>query len=297
MKFGRLVYRYTGKTFVDNTAIYNIGDNIQTFAIDYLYECAGIDKKDIININASEMKNYSGEYVLCPIFGYASHYKRFNQLPPSDKIIPIYIGFDMSDPTCDDIISSLIKYEPIGCRDEATMELLRSKGVKAYITGCVTTVLPKRNDKLKNGKVFLVDIPHELKEYIPKEYLKNAVEVSHEHELGHSQMTEQDRVTIENDAKEILKRYKEEASLVITSRLHAASPCVAMGIPTIVAINNIDRRFSFIDKLIPIYDSNHFDKIDWNPRPVEMEGIKKQIISLFCDRLKKHMQSTMILFL
>lgn len=48
----------------------------------------GIAKDDIIDINSTDMKYYDGEEVILPMAGYGSHYKRFNQLPTSEKIIP-----------------------------------------------------------------------------------------------------------------------------------------------------------------------------------------------------------------
>lgn len=289
MKFGRLVYRYTGRTYVDGKAIYNIGDNIQTFAVDHFYKRMGIAKEDIVDINFSEMKNYSGDYVILPMAGYASHYKRFNQLPTSDKIIPFFISFEMSDETCDDLIPYLLKHQPIGCRDEATMNLLRRKGVESYTSGCLTITLPRRErePKTNEGKVFFVDIPSKLKEYIPKDLFTNSEYIEHENELGHAPMTEQDRIKIDYQAMAVMEKYKNEARLVVTSRLHAAAPCIALGIPVIVTIDNIDGRFSWLDKLVKLYDSNHYHEIDWNPKPVQIETLKDNIFDIFVKKINK----------
>lgn len=287
MKFGRLVYRYTGQTIIGNSAIYNIGDNFQTFAIDNIYHRLGISQEDIIDINFSEMKNYDGEYVIVLMAGYASHYKRFEQLPTSSKIIPLFFSFEMSDETCDDIVPYLKQYMPIGCRDEATMRLLRNKGVQAYTSGCLTITLPKRQIEPKQKKVFFVDIPSKLEEYIPEELKENCEYVSQEGQIGNVPMTENDRLRIDNYAREVLEKYKNEATLVVTSRLHAAAPCLALGIPVILAIDNIDSRFSWLDKLIPLYDSEHYEEINWNPVAVEIENLKERIITSVCKRLNK----------
>ncbi|MDD3138137.1 MAG: polysaccharide pyruvyl transferase family protein [Lachnospiraceae bacterium] len=287
MKFGRLVYQYTGKTYVDGNAIFNIGDNIQTFAIDHFYEKMGIEKKDIIDINFCEMKQYDGEYVIVPMAGYASHYKRFQQLPTSDKIIPFFISFEMSDEECDDIVPYLKSHEPIGCRDEETMILLRQKGVKAYTSGCLTVTLPKRDKQPEDGKVFLIDIPETLEKYVPNDLKKNCEYIKHEGTIGHAPMTQEDALRIDIEAREKVELYKREAKLVVTSRLHAAAPCVGLGIPVILAINNVDSRFSWLDKLIPLYDMSSFDKIDWSPRPVDIEELKEKIYELFSKKIKK----------
>ncbi len=285
MKFGRLVYRYTGCTYVEKGAIYNIGDNIQTFAVDNLYKKMGIAKDNIIDINFADMQYYDGEEVILPMAGYGSHYKRFNQLPTSEKIIPFFIGFEMSDPMCDDIIPYLQRYEPIGCRDEATMCLLQSKGVKAYTSGCLTITLTKRTEEPKEPKVFFVDISSKLEEYIPDNLRKNCEYIKHEGELETVPMTEEERQKIEELAANVLNKYRNEASLVVTSRLHAAAPCIALGIPVIIAIDNIDRRFSWLDKLVPIYDSEHYGEIDWNAKACDCEWIKDKIFEVFRDNI------------
>ena len=203
MKYGRLVYRYTGKTYENSTAIYNIGDNVQTFAIDNIYKRMGIKTEDLVYINVTEMANYNGEYVILPIACYGSHYKRFSQFPTSDKIIPLFVSFEMSDMNCDDIIPYLKKNEPIGCRDEKTMLLLRSKGIEAYLSGCLTITLPRRSKRPSNGKVFLVDISAKLEKYIPDSIRKKCEYVKQEGEIGHIPMTEEDRINVDKYAKEV----------------------------------------------------------------------------------------------
>lgn len=285
MKFGRLVYKYTGATIAGKDGIYNIGDNFQTFAIDNVYKRMGIDTQDIIDINACEMKNYDGDYAIVLVAGYASHYKRFNQLPPSGKIVPLFFSFEMSDESCDDIVSYLKKHSPIGCRDEATMQLLRRKGVEAYTSGCLTITLPRRTKEPTQKKVFFVDIPSSLEAYIPAELKENCEYITQEGIIEQVPMTEEERLEIDKMAQNVLNKYKEEATLVVTSRLHAAAPCLALGIPVILAIDNIDSRFSWLDKLIPLYDSDHFAQIDWNPIAIDIEPLKEQILNNVCKQL------------
>ncbi len=281
MKFGRLIYRYTGCTYVEKGAIFNIGDNIQTFAVDNFYRKMGIPSEDIVDINFADMKYYDGEEVILPMTGYGSHYKRFNQLPASDKIIPLFIGFEMSDPTCDDIVPYLKKHEPIGCRDEATMQLLREKGVLAYVSGCLTITLPRRKTEPVNPKTFFIDVSSKLEKYIPETLKENCEYVKHEGKLDTIPMTEEERINIDKMALGMLERYRDEAGLVVTSRLHAAAPCVALGIPVILAIDNVDRRFSWLDKLIPIYDIEHYGEIDWNPAARDCEWVKERLFEVF----------------
>ncbi len=228
-----------------------------------------------------------GGYVLLPMAGYASHYKRFRQLPTSPYIIPLFVGFEMSDADCDDIVSFLREHEPIGCRDEATMLLLRSKGVEAYVSGCLTITLPKRTTEPKDGKVFFVDISSRLERYIPDFLKENCEYIHQEGYIKKRPLGEEERLEIDDYAREILTKYAQEARLVVTSRLHAAAPCLALGIPVILAIDNIDSRFSWLDKLIPLYDQEQYDRIDWNPKPVEIEHLKENIISAVTRRIRR----------
>ncbi|MDF2944244.1 MAG: polysaccharide pyruvyl transferase family protein [Herbinix sp.] len=288
MKFGRLIYRYTSKAFSDTENVMtNIGDNMQTYAVDNFYRRMGINEADIIDINDTEMEFYDGEYVIVPMAGYFSHYRRFNQIPTSTKIIPFFISFEFSVEECDKLIGYFKKHDPIGCRDEATMKLLRRKGIEAYLSGCLTITLPKRKLEPIVTKVFFVDIPESLEQYIPKPLKENCEYIKHEIPIKEYPMTEEDRIRIDNYAKSLLERYEKEATLVVTSRLHAASPCAALGIPVIIVGDNIDERFAWLDKYLPMYTKEDFASIDWNPKPIEIEEVKDKIFNLFEHSIKK----------
>ena len=70
----------------------------------------------------------------------------------------------------------------------------------------------------------------------------------------------------------LLKRYAEEASLVLTSLLHVASPCLGLGVPVILCRGDRDSRFGLIEQIIPLYTPERFDEIDWNPEPTDVAG-------------------------
>ena len=104
-------------------------------------------------------------------------------------------------------------------------------------------------------------------------------------------MSDADFEMVDRIARERFKKYEEEASLVVTSRLHAAAPCLAMGIPVIMAANNIDYRFSWLDKYVPIYTPEEFEDINWNPDPIDIEDIKEQIFEIFREQIQNAYQS------
>ena len=57
------------------------------------------------------------------------------------------------------------------------------------------------------------------------------------------------------------QEYQDNASLIITSLLHISTPCVAYGIPVILARDLISYRFSWLDKLLPIYSENDYEGV------------------------------------
>ena len=64
--------------------------------------------------------------------------------------------------------------------------------------------------------------------------------------------------------KKLLEEYKERGRLIITSRLHALSPCMAMGLPVIGLFTNISPRMAWIDKFIKLHTIEDINDIDWN---------------------------------
>jgi hypothetical protein len=70
----------------------------------------------------------------------------------------------------------------------------------------------------------------------------------------------------------------DEAILVVTGKVHCASPCTALGIP-VVAISEGDEnagRMSFLDGIIKIWSKQNLrnGEIDWNPTVPNIEELK-----------------------
>ena len=166
--------------------------------------------------------------------------------PPPPNIIPLFVSFHIThDNNCQEVLLSdksiayLKKHEPIGCRDYHTVKILEERGVEAYYSGCLTLTLPNKYQHLpKTEDIYLVDVMYKMyklenfkrkqlvKKIIPKEILKEAVFVKQDVKHGTSQ-EEKFRI-----AEEMLKKYAT-AKLVITSRIHCALPCVALGTPVL----------------------------------------------------------------
>ena len=151
----------------------------------------------------------------------------------------------------------LKQYEPIGCRDAKTRDMLLKHGVKAYLNGCLTAVTKKR--KCCGTKILLVDVPMEVEKYLPK--WNNEVEIYSQQKYFDNSFSIDD---IRKLVDERYDYYFNEAKLVVTSRLHVASPCMAVGIPVVFTKNVVDARFPWLETYIPLYSKDSYGEIDWN---------------------------------
>ncbi|MBW1616959.1 MAG: polysaccharide pyruvyl transferase family protein [Deltaproteobacteria bacterium] len=215
--------------------------------------------------------------------------------PPSASIAPIFIGFHITNSNNSTkyfLLPNGVKYfkqnEPIGCRDKDTMKLLAAKGIKSFYTRCLTLTFPKREIEPKKGKVFIVDAGHIP---IPESLSKQAIKITHS---AHSIYGHKIRMLM---AKKLLATYRDEANLIITTRLHCALPCIAMGIPVIFFGNPNDYRLSPLSdiniKINKPYNNkeitlSEFHKnIDWKPLPISIEQEKQVLKTLTQSRLQK----------
>lgn len=291
MRYAILSY-YDKELRLDGKDRQNIGDWIQVIAAEYILKELGI--KDYIYIDRSEISLYEGEEVVLLFNGWNSFLEtntfKNKQFPMPDCITPVFFSYNLQGGYIPDFAhEQLKKFEPIGCRDEGTFNRLLNNGVDAYLTGCITALLPKRQENNNQNMTVFVDAPTELIGYVPKELMKNSKYLSNWFNIdrtdGKHIITHEEAKKSYSMAKKQLDYIKDNARIVITSRLHIASPCLAMGIPVIVAKDNVDDRFAWIDKYIPLYSKDDWDKINWNPMSVEYENEKKWMISRLKDIL------------
>ena len=234
------------------------------------------------------------------------HTKPEECFPPSANLHPIFWGFHLtnwnhtwdhiSKPVC---VEYLKKHEPIGCRDSYTTEKLAALGVKTFYSKCLTLTLPKREHEPENGWNIVADMAIPLPSFIKDEalYVSHVINHQSKEELKFHQ------------AQKLLNLYRDQAKLVITSRVHCALPCIAMGIPVIFIGNAQDYRLSIVrDAGMPIY---HFNKkefndlqsneekrkmmeilwttIDWNGHLVDFEDQKIDLIKNFQNHIRVKM--------
>lgn len=251
MKYGLLTYD-------EDEVGFNVGDNIQSIAARQF-----LPQVDTF-INREKLAKYEGDKVKLIMNGWFTH--NIKNWTPSNDVIPLFISFHINQPVAqylldDRGVNYLKKHQPIGCRDYNTVKLLQEKGIEAYYTGCLTLTLDsyKVDDDEREGNIYIVDPLYgyptkqrlfknykyaiknilnarvlkigkrkkHLKNIIDKQLLKNAIYINQV--LPPNKYTDKAKFEM---ADEILKKYAK-AKLVITSRIHCALPCLAMGTPVI----------------------------------------------------------------
>lgn len=265
MKFGNLLS--------DNVKFKNIGEDMQIFAIDYLYEKMGISGSEIIRIPVSQLRTYSGEFVILPI-----NYPFYGNLTLSSRIIPVYLGLSILSGEVSDSLQ-LKKYEPVGCRDVHTFKELSKRGIDAYVGGCLTITLPYQNpDYQNNVSIYIVDAPQNMMHIIPEKFKRNAVYKTH---------VFFNETISEAESKKLYQEYVDNAKLVITSKLHCAVPCLAAGLPVVFLCEKKSFRLDWLENIIPIYTLNDYQDINWTPQPIKYEKEKELIINHAIRRIRE----------
>ena len=129
----------------------------------------------------------------------------------------------------------------VGCRDEATLARLRAAGLEAYFSGCLTLTL-QRPDVPRGDEIIFVDVPgvtgidSRPLAGMPDEDRKRVGFETHFTRLIR-------RGPRHQVARALLRRYAA-AQLVVTSKLHCAMPCLALGTPVLfVTRDPEDPRF------------------------------------------------------
>lgn len=275
---------YTGKLF---EKYFNLGDDIQTLAVSRL-----LPRVD--GYVCREALNQVTESCIVPLNGFFMNTENW---PPSPMIKPVFFSFHLASGSekiicSEDGIEYLKRWQPIGCRDRGTMNILARHGVETYYSRCVTLTLPRRKEVPKDGQIFIVGVPKKARYAIPKDIRSRAITVDQA----------KIRLPITNTqlklalAKELLAEYCSRAKLVITSKIHCAMPCIAMGIPVVFLYDSAKRddyRVKIISDLIkinyvktsgilaPLINTKLAQKIDWSPLPLELDDLKAEITQNF----------------
>lgn len=256
----------------------NLGDWIQTIATESAIRRALGRDVAFERVRRDELVSHRGG--ICVMQGWFEH-SSLNFLPGPDTHA-IWIGTHFRKETRKDlellwhIFPSSIPFE-IGCRDLSTLEFCQANHIEAYFSRCLSLTLPRRKPEFSHGdSVYCVDCPDWLMESMPIHLRRKAVTISQR------MFRCEDQRVCRTAAEELLERYRTSASLVITTALHCASPCLAMGIPTVVVNPGYEEseRFSSLSGLAHVYTKDEVlsGVVNWNPGSIDFESLKLLLI-------------------
>lgn len=268
------------KLFCFGRRMTNIGDQVQEVGYLNAMKLCGMDTDSVPRIYGYENRDDSEMSYIA--YGYYDYHYGLDLFPVKENESPIFLSLHCTDEKRVNDFKGIADRIPfIGCRDYASYMFFKNNmsSVPVFMSGCFSLIQEKRKEIPANPKTYLVDISDGLREHIPEELLNNAVEATHDdfHFCD-------DNDTADKEASLYVRRWlnelKENAGLVITSRLHCALPCVAMGIPVIVARNYRDNtdRYTGFEKLFHVYLPYEYEKINWNPVATDIEAIKAKMV-------------------
>lgn len=282
MQYGKIVF---SREFVSPT-VCNLGDIAQELVIEYIYKKMGIPDRDICEIQMEEIGNYQGEEVILPINGYFRYSREFPAFPTSPKIKPVFLAIYCTSSLYLKHADYWKKYGPIGCRDEATAKAMQKRGYDAFLAGCMTVLFPRRTKTPGDPCVFLVDAHPSVEKYIPVELKEHLVRITHDVPVDPHMDKAETAHRCAELARRLFDRYRDEATLVITSRLHCAVPCIAMGIPTVLVKDGFDERFGWLEKHTKLYTPDQYADINWTPQPPDLEDFKELLMQWAVARIR-----------
>ena len=297
MKNGLLVYQAKK----DN--VFNIGDYIQSLAAAQFF-----NNEIDVYINREFLDEYSGDETKLIMNGWFMHQPK--HWPPSSKIHPLFVSFHMNSLAKEEMLKEesiqyFKKHEPIGCRDYDTILLLRSKGVDAYFTGCMTLTLGKYYKSTSENKqgIYFVDAYYHTSRKLSdvlrmslllltkynliskisqkargSKSIRNLLSYSFFYSSYSKIFTDEVLLDAEyilqeipdtfasneekfNYAKSLLKKYSE-AKFVVTSRIHAALPCLAIETPVLYVenVNQPEVSYCRLNGLRELFNVVTYDK-------------------------------------
>lgn len=273
--------------------IINIGNYVQWYALSKLYAYMGIAQQDIVRLSSQELATYRGEELILPINymmcdgDICVYTTKDHQFIFSPDIKPVFLGLSIKHGAwkwTEERIAYLKKYEPIGCRDYLTWKTVSELGIQAYLAGCLTVTLPRREQSESADTVYFVEAPKSLQKYVPAEIMQKCAFVSQEIKISKEQFYDPDYGY--QKTQELLDEYARYAKMVVTSRLHCALPCMAMGIPVLLAKEYFGYPFDLQKKFLPFYSYRNFKDIDWNPERPDFEAYKELARKCAAKRLR-----------
>ena len=237
---------------------YNLGDEVQSLAAS---EILGIGNVGVfLDRNTGDvvaLDRELGEDEKVNVIANGWYHHRYSKFPFPENVNPLFISFHVNtddhkedkryaylqdhtiiQPTIEANTEYLKKYEPIGCRDYHTVNLLKDRGIDAYFSGCLTLTLKNPFFNYERTEEILVidahiSVPDLFTEVVPQHVREKAVYISQALSVHKSR---EEKFALARAHMNRLAR----AKLVITTRLHSALPCLAYGTPVVLLCDNLE---------------------------------------------------------
>lgn len=271
----------------------NIGDVLQGMvAKDLLPEGAKVADREALADLASNEKG-----MLVANGWYMHSFKKF---PAPDNITPVYAAVHiansalLADPG---VREHFKKHAPIGCRDTKTLRLLLGWGIPAYYSSCLTITAKARGPVTHNpdGDVLLVDnvdhpVPDAVFNKLETLLGKKLVRISHDPPNTSGDIESYAKVS-EKHMDHLLATYCK-ASLVLTTKIHCALPCLGMGANVmLIHPNPSDPRLATVGEFIDIISYKEIlERTNLNTSPVNKAALEKRrkfLLQLVADSVKE----------
>lgn len=153
--------------------------------------------------------------------------------PPSTSIDPLILSMHITGSVLDEMLSPegveyFKAHAPIGARDYYTLCKFEEHGIPCYFSGCLTLTLDNPHKGARDDIIYTIDIPKNCIEYIRSKTQSKVVEISH----AVPENIAKNHTARLQYAQGLLNKYGR-AKCVITSRLHATMPCLALETPVL----------------------------------------------------------------
>ncbi len=200
--------------------------------------------------------------------------------PVSDGIDPLLVSMyiDQADPNVEraffseESIHYLNAYGPVGARDLSSLEFLQQHGVNAYFSGCMTLTLQRDPDIPRGEFILAVDVPQPVVSMIEAHTDRPVIQSSPYYDAD---MSNEDRFAV---AEYFLYLY-QSAHAVVTTRLHAMLPSLALETPVLLVKDHLkydSRRYAGLDSLVnSLTDEEYledYSKYDVNTPPLNPDA-------------------------
>lgn len=260
MKFGLLDYNYGIRKYRIAT---NFGDEIQSIAASYFFPKIDyfIDREQISSNNFNK-----NEKIKVIMNGWWIH--DANQWPPAQNIDPLLISMHFADKK--EFLKNLFSKEniyylsggnsPVGARDLYTLELLQNHNIPSYFSGCLTLTLPKNESIKKQDYILCVDVNPTIVNYIKSKTSRPIYCISPQFQFNFFSAIDKFKI-----AFNLLAAY-QGAHTVITTRLHAAMPSLALETPVLLIDKSktSEIRFSGLSELVhSVKEVNYLNNLDY----------------------------------